>query len=236
MFGAIEVLSDAGQLSSGRWRHSAMCRLYAPGLLAIILPLASAQQILFTHAPNDGPPWPVQDVYSMNADGSGVKALTNDGHSHDAVWTGDGRGILYVHDDVLPTPVRPESKGFESYHSVELYTMDRDGGNRHLLRRLNGVIFSAVMSPDGKSLAMTYPPESSAASRALPASRRCSRRAAASGEGRLYACLVAGRKETCLLSGESPRRVVGACRQCRRVGRCEVDRPGAHLWLPGVVA
>lgn len=124
----------------------------------MLLPTASAQQILFTHAPNDGPPWPVEDVYSMNADGSGVKALTNDGHSHAAVWTSDGRGILFVHDAALQASTRPEQKGFESYHSVELFRMDRDGGNRQLLRRLDGVIFSVAMSPDEKSLAMTYSP------------------------------------------------------------------------------
>jgi Tol biopolymer transport system component len=135
--------------------------------VALILPPASAQQILFTHAPNDGPPWPVEDVYSMNADGSGVKALTSDGLSHDAVWTADGRGILFVHDGALQTPTRPERKGFESYHSAELYAMDRDGGNRRLLRRLDGAIFSVAMSPDGKSLAMTYSPEARSPGQAM---------------------------------------------------------------------
>jgi Tol biopolymer transport system component len=155
MFGAIEEQSEVGR------RHLFMLRGSVQTLLviAILLPSASAQQIVFTHAPNGGPPWPVEDVYSMDADGSGVKALTNDGHSHDAVWTSDGRGILFVHDDALQAPTHPEAKEFESYHSVELSMMDRDGGNRHLLRRLDGVIFSAAMSPDGKSLAMTYSPE-----------------------------------------------------------------------------
>ena len=135
----------------------------------MLLPSAWGQQIVFTHAPNDGPPWPVEDVYSMNADGSGVKALTNDGHSHDATWNSDRRGILFVHDAALPTPAYPEQKGFESYHSVELYLMDQDGGNRHLLRRLAGFIYSAAMSPDGKSLAMTYSPEARPAGESMRA-------------------------------------------------------------------
>src|SRR5258708_4203881 len=40
--------------------------------------------------------------------------------------------------------------------------MDRDGGNRHLLRRLEPVIYSAVFSPDGKTLAITCLPEARA--------------------------------------------------------------------------
>ena len=93
-------------------------------------------------------------------DGANVKALTNDGHSHDPSWSPDGRQILFVHDSALSTrPPSREQKGFESYHPVELYVMDKDGSNRHLMRRLEPVIESAVWSPDGKNLAITYMPE-----------------------------------------------------------------------------
>jgi TolB protein len=142
-----------------------MLRRFILGLLGIAVlfqPAARAQQgtIIFTHAPDGGPPWPVEDVYSMSSDGSNVKALTNDGHSHDPAWTSDGRGILFIHDAALQTaPAYREQKQYESHHSVELYVMDRDGGNRRLLRRLDGVIFSTSMSPNGKALAMTYSPE-----------------------------------------------------------------------------
>ncbi len=127
--------------------------------------IAWAQQqavgpIVFIHAPDGGAPWPVEDIYSMDADGANVKALTNDGHSHDPSWSPDGRHILFVHDSALSTrPAYREQKGFESYHPVELYVMDKDGSNRHLMRRLEPVIHNAVWSPDGKSLAITYIPE-----------------------------------------------------------------------------
>jgi Tol biopolymer transport system component len=112
--------------------------------------------IVYTHAPEAGAPWPVEDIYSMRGDGSNVKALTNDGHSHNAVWSPDGRRILFIHDSALETkPDYREQKGFESYHPIELQLMDKDGRNRHLLRRMEPVIFSAAWSPDGKTLAIT---------------------------------------------------------------------------------
>src|ERR1019366_5309451 len=89
-------------------------------------PAAAAQQqnagtIVFTHAPDGGGPWPVEDIYSMGSDGANVQALTDDGHSHDPVWSPDGRRILFIHDSALQTrPAYRESQGFESYHPVEL--------------------------------------------------------------------------------------------------------------------
>lgn len=78
----------------------------------------------------------------MSSDGSSAKddrrfvpafclspTLTNDGHSHTPAWSPDGRRILFVHDSTLQTkPAYREEKEFESYHSVELYVMDKDGG------------------------------------------------------------------------------------------------------------
>jgi Tol biopolymer transport system component len=115
---------------------------------------------VYTHAPDESAPWPVTDIYSMRGDGSNVKALTNDGHSHSPIWSPDGRRILFIHDSALRTkPAYREPKEFESYHSVELYVMDADGKNRRLLRRLEPVIYSAAWSPDGKTLAISCLPE-----------------------------------------------------------------------------
>jgi Tol biopolymer transport system component len=134
------------------------------GIAALLPSSASAQRqnvgtIVYTHAPDETAPWPVTDIYSMAGDGSSVKALTNDGHSTNPSWSPDGRRILFIHDSTLRAPVYPEQKEFESHHPVELYLMDADGGNRHLLRRLEPVIYSAAWSPDGKTLAITCLPE-----------------------------------------------------------------------------
>jgi Tol biopolymer transport system component len=130
--------------------------------------VAPAQQqkagaIVFIHAPDGGAPWPVEDICAMDADGRNFRALTNDGHSHDPAWSPDGKRVLFVHDSALQTrPPYREQKQFESHHPVELYVMDRDGSNRHLLRRMEPVIYSAVWSPDGKTLAISSIPEASA--------------------------------------------------------------------------
>jgi Tol biopolymer transport system component len=129
-------------------------------MTGLIESFASGQQhaigtIVYEHAPNGSPHWPVTDIYSMAGDGRSVKALTNDGHSHNPSWSPDGRRILFVHDSTLEMkPPYREQKGFESDHPVELYVMDKDGRNRHLLRRMEPVIYSAAWSPDGKTVAI----------------------------------------------------------------------------------
>jgi len=130
-------------------------------------PIAMAQQegggtIVFTHAPDGGPPWPVEDIYAMDADGSNVRALTRDGHSHDPAWSSDGRHVLFVHDSVLQRPAHKEDKQFESHHPVELDVMDQDGANRRFLWRSESAIFSAAWSPDGKVLAVSTASQGSA--------------------------------------------------------------------------
>jgi Tol biopolymer transport system component len=114
--------------------------------------------IVYTHAPDGGDPWPINDIYLMTATGRNVKALTKDGHSHHPSWSPDGKQILYIHDAALS-----ESEGasaeFKSHHPVELYVMDADGNNCRLLRRLERVIFDVALSPDGRNLAISYLPE-----------------------------------------------------------------------------
>ena len=124
------------------------------------VPAASQPQdagtIVYTHAPNGSAPWPVTDIYSVSGDGRNIKALTNDGHSHDPAWSPDGRRILFVHDSAPGTkPAYREQKRFETYHPVELQVMDQDGRNRRLLRRIESVIYGAVWSPDGKTVAVS---------------------------------------------------------------------------------
>ena len=112
-------------------------------------------RIVFEHAPGNSAPWPTLDIYSVDADGSRLKALTHDGHSHNPGWSPDGRYILYVHDNFVPG--RPRSLGtYASHYPVELYEMDSDGAHVHLFRRFTGALFSSAWSPDGKTLAVAY--------------------------------------------------------------------------------
>ncbi len=123
----------------------------------------SAGTIVFVHAPDGGPPWPVEDLYSMDADGANVKPLTHDGHSHDPAWSPDGRHILFVGESTLQAkPAYKEEKQYESHHSVELCVMDRDGKSRRVLRRMEPGIFGAAWSPDGKTIAVSALPGVSA--------------------------------------------------------------------------
>jgi Tol biopolymer transport system component len=131
------------------------------GLIAWIgaapTPKGLSGRIVFVHCPDDSAPWPTTDIYTLNADGTELRALTADGHSHTPRWSPDGRHILYIHDNFLPggTPVGVHPQ-YASHFATELYVMDSNGGNMHLLRRLEGPIASAAWSPDGKTLAVCY--------------------------------------------------------------------------------
>lgn len=119
--------------------------LTVAGIIALAYPARSAQKksagtIVYMHAPDESAPWPTIDIYSVEADGSNVKALTTDGRSQSPSWSPDGRHILFIRD---------------TYSSAELWVMDRDGSNPRLLRRVRPWIRSAAWSPDGKVLAAT---------------------------------------------------------------------------------
>lgn len=92
------------------------------------------------------------DVYSVNADGTNEKALTHDSHSHSPSWSPDGKYILFIHYAALRTPWPSEENGDKTQHPVELYVMDRDGGNPHIIRRFEPDIFQAAWSPDGTAI------------------------------------------------------------------------------------
>jgi Tol biopolymer transport system component len=114
---------------------------------------ARNETIAYEYRPDDRAPYPGVDVYSIRADGTNEKALTQDAHSHSPSWSPDGRRILFIHDSTLQTvPFSARHGANSSGHPVELYVMDRDGGNSHLLRRLEPVIVRAAWSPDAGML------------------------------------------------------------------------------------
>ena len=96
------------------------------------------------------------DVCVINADGTGLKALTDDDSSHQPVWSPDGKHILFIRSSLASNPRYAWEK--KSGHPNELYVMNSDGTNPHLVKRLENVIYAAAWSPDGVTLAISYQP------------------------------------------------------------------------------
>ncbi len=85
---------------------------------------------------------PHENIYVVNADGSGLKRLTSDrGADLDPSWSPDGRRIAYRH----------ESGGGDA--SAEIYVMNADGSQKRNLTRRPGQDYSPAWSPDGKRIA-----------------------------------------------------------------------------------
>lgn len=95
------------------------------------------------------------DVYVVHADGGGLTALTHDQNGHHPIWSPDGKRILFIHNSppAMPRYAWEKKMGYPN----ELYVMNSDGTNRHLVKRLESVVYSAAWSPDG-TLAIVYRP------------------------------------------------------------------------------
>lgn len=79
------------------------------------------------------------DIYVTHADGSDPVRLTNDGVSHDPVWSPDGRSIAYV--------------GGNPSHAQQIWTMSTDGSGAHQLTNGKGLATFPSWSPDGSQIA-----------------------------------------------------------------------------------
>jgi Tol biopolymer transport system component len=124
-------------------------------------------RIAFDHHPDEARLGPTVDIYSVNSDGTNLRALTSDGHSRAAQWSPDGRHIAYTHETAWPTRLpRPEYRipdgEWHSHVFRELYVMNSNGGNQHALRGMRGLVIAAEWSPDGHRILYicdSYPSE-----------------------------------------------------------------------------
>jgi Tol biopolymer transport system component len=109
---------------------------------------ADGRRIAFTVPPSDCQPDLCNDIWVMNADGSGQTTITS-GHSDYApAWSADGQKIAFT---TLLATSEPD------YYVEALYTVDANGSNRQHLPVGDGVIqtydSSPSWSPDGQKIA-----------------------------------------------------------------------------------
>jgi Tol biopolymer transport system component len=79
-------------------------------------------------------------VYTINASGSGVQKLTFAGKNYWPRWSPDGKRIAYIHE--------------ESGHR-DVWVMRADGSGKQRVTTGGNVIFGPAWSPDGRSLALS---------------------------------------------------------------------------------
>jgi Tol biopolymer transport system component len=98
------------------------------------------------------------DIYSMKPDGSDVKRLTNRaGPDGGPFFSHDGRQIVFRGRPLSDGPELTEyrellKEGLWRPTQLELFVMDRDGGNLRQLTRLGGANFAPSWHPDGKRI------------------------------------------------------------------------------------
>lgn len=98
------------------------------------------------------------DIYSMNADGSGVKRLTRElGYDGGPFFSPDGRWIAYrAHHPTAPKDVA-RYKELLAQELVEpmqmdLYVMRADGSHKQQITRLGGASFAPFFFPDSRRI------------------------------------------------------------------------------------
>ena len=102
-------------------------------------------RIAFDHRPDDEPETPTSDIYSVNADGTQLEALTTDGHSRTPIWSPDGRQILYMHECAWPSNLaipkrfaRVPNGPWISHTFHEWYVMTNRGEDAHRVSNVCG--------------------------------------------------------------------------------------------------
>jgi Tol biopolymer transport system component len=98
------------------------------------------------------------EIYSMKADGSDVKRLTNrPGPDGGPFFSWDGKLVAFRGRPLSPGPELDDYKallkeGLWRPTQLEIYVMDRTGGNLRQVTKLGGANFAPSWHPDGKRL------------------------------------------------------------------------------------
>jgi TolB protein len=98
------------------------------------------------------------EIYSMKPDGSAVRRLTNrPGPDGGPFFSWDGRSIAFRGRLLAPGPELDDyrsllKEGLWRPTQLELFVMDRDGGNLRQVTRLGGANFAPSWHPDGTRL------------------------------------------------------------------------------------
>lgn len=98
------------------------------------------------------------EIYSMDADGSNVRRLTNmPGPDGGPFFSADGSKIVFRGrhpgpGDELDDYFRLLQQGLWRPTSLDLFVMDRDGGNLQQVTDLGGASFAPFFTPDGQRI------------------------------------------------------------------------------------
>ena len=124
-----------------------------PGYNAEATLSADGKKIVFTSS-RDGD----LDIYTMRADGSGVRRLTKElGYDGGPFYSPDGRWIVYRAHHPTATNEVARYKELLAQELVEpmkmdLYVMRADGSDNRQITRLGGASFAPFFYPDGKRI------------------------------------------------------------------------------------
>lgn len=98
------------------------------------------------------------EIYSMHGDGSDVTRLTNrPGPDGGPFWSADGSRIVFRGRAIPPGPELDEyrtllGQGLWRPTSLELFVMDRDGGNLRQVTKNGAANFAPYFTPDGRRI------------------------------------------------------------------------------------
>jgi len=125
----------------------------SPGYNAEATITRDGTRIVFTSTRNGD-----LDIYTMNADGSGVRQLTHElGYDGGPFWSYDGKKIVYRAEHPKTPEEIADYKSLLAQNlirpgNLELWVMDADGGHKHQVTHNGAANFGPYWFPDGKRI------------------------------------------------------------------------------------